>query len=76
MRKKKVAFQNSHLFFEHPSGTGVSCKKSRGSTLEMDKIKIIQFCQGEILLFPMESHILSICNRILYGMKMGGRHGT
>ena len=40
------------------------------------KIKIIQFCQGEILLFPMESHILSICNRILYGMKMGGRHGT
>ena len=37
----------------------------------MDKIKIIQFCKGEILLFPMESHILSICNRILYGMKMG-----
>lgn len=45
----------------------------RGGDFEMDKIKIIQFWQGEILLFPMESHILSICNRILYGMKMGGQ---
>lgn len=48
----------------------------RGGDFEMDKIKIIQFCQGEILLFPIESHILSICNNILYGVKMGDRHGT
>ena len=56
--------------------TGSLMQPIRGGDFEMDKIKIIQFCQGEILLFPMESHILSICNRILYGMKMGDRHGT